>query len=299
MLSEKIIFALNNVDNSFLEEARELLDRPAAMQQGRKKKSVRIILIAAVLAALMGASAYAVKTSVASPEAAAKVALQEIEVWKEMGLLSPNIHFEGEPNAIVENEEKKGNDYWYGRLFSHSYDVRWYLGPGDWGDQMPPENLVRRKYGCNLQVDTLTGKIIQAWIDARPEKNEEPVGSVTVGGDPDRPEAEESRTLYFYDNFDDIFPADMTVDRFLTLLAEYWGFSGYRLADTVDEAFYDSHWSPVSADSLLKDVPSDNTDNYYMTVFFDGDQEGAPMYMQLKKFPGYVQLSVGTGHGVG
>ena len=85
MLSEKIIFALNNVDNSFLDEARELLDRPAAMQQGRKKKSVRIILIAAVLAALMGASAYAVKTSVASPEAAAKVALQEIEVWKEMG----------------------------------------------------------------------------------------------------------------------------------------------------------------------------------------------------------------------
>ena len=83
------------------------------------------------------------------------------------------------------------------------------------------------------------------------------------------------------------------------MLAEYWEFSGYRLADTVDDVFYDSRWSPVAADSLLKDMPSDNTDNYYLTVFFDGDQEGAPMYLQLSKFPGYVQLNFGTGHGVG
>lgn len=296
MLSEKVLFALNNVEDSFLEEAKEYLGRPSASPRSRRNKTVRVFLIAAILTALMGASAYAVKTSVASPEAAVKVALQEIEVWKKMGLLSPDIHFEGEPNAIVENAEKTGNDYWYGRLFTHSYDVRWHLGPTDWGDQTPPENLIQRKYGCNLKVDTLTGKITQAWIDARPEDDAEPVGSVTLGGDPDQPEA---RTLYFYDNFDDIFSADMTVDHFLTLLAEYWGFSGYRLADTVDEVFYDFHWSPVAANSLLKDIPSDNTDNYYLTVFFDGDQEGVPMYLQLKKFPGYVQLSVGTGHGVG
>ena len=71
------------------------------------------------------------------------------------------------------------------------------------------------------------------------------------------------------------------------------------MADTIDEVFYDSHWSPVAADSLLKDMPSDNTDNYYLTVFFDGDQEGVPMYLKLTKFPGYVQLSVGTDHAVG
>lgn len=299
MLSEKILFALNAVDDSFLEEARMLMDGPAAVQQSGRKRTVRVFLIAAILAALMGASAYAVKTSVASPEAAKKVALQEIEVWKEMGLLSPDICFEGEPNNIVEIEEKQANDYWYGRLFTHSYDVRWHLGPIDWGDQIPPENLVQRKYGCNLRVDTLTGKITQAWIDARAGEDEEPVGSVTLERDPNQPEPREERTFYFYDNFDDIFPADMTVDRFLTLLAEYWGFSGYRLADTIDEVFYDSHWSPVPADSLLKDMPSDNTDNYYLTVFFDGDQEGVPMYLKLTKFPGYVQLSVGTDHAVG
>ena len=102
MLSEKVLFALNNVEDSFLEEARMLMDGPAAVQQSGRKRTVRVFLIAAILAALMGASAYAVKTSVASPEAAKKVALQEIEVWKEMGLLSPDICFEGEPNNIVE-----------------------------------------------------------------------------------------------------------------------------------------------------------------------------------------------------
>ena len=50
MLSEKIIFALNNVDDSFLEEAKELLDRPPATQHALNKRTLRVILIAAVLA---------------------------------------------------------------------------------------------------------------------------------------------------------------------------------------------------------------------------------------------------------
>ena len=44
MLSEKIIFALNNVDNSFLEEARELLDRPAATQHAVNKRTIHVFL---------------------------------------------------------------------------------------------------------------------------------------------------------------------------------------------------------------------------------------------------------------
>ena len=297
--SEKILFALNDMDDAWLERGRARLGYRTEGERSRlTKRRVLTFALAAALVLALGASAYAVKTAVASPEAAQKVALQEIEVWKEMGLIMPDISFEGDPNAIMEIEEKKGGDYWYGRLFNHSYDVRWYLGPVDWGDQTPTE-LVQRKYGCNLRVDTLTGKITQAWIDARPEEGAEPVGSVTLGGDPDQPETAEKRTLFFYDNFDDIFPADMTVDRFLTLLAGYWGFSGYRLADTVDETYEEAPWSPVVADSLLKDMPRGNTDNYYLTVFFDGDQEGAPMYLQLTQFPGYVQLNFGTGHGVG
>ena len=263
-------------------------------------KRIITLALAAALILSLSVTAYGIRANVATPEAAQKVALQEIEVWKKMGLISPDINFEGDASAIVEIEEHTGSDYWYGRFFAHSYDVRWYLGLIDWGNQSPPSDLVQRKYGCNLRVDTLTGKITQAWIDVRPEKDDVPDGSVTVQfGNPDDPGTLVDRELYFYDIFDQIIPADMTVDRFLSLLAEYWGFSGYTLAETVDEQYYNAHWDPVAPDSLLKDMPSGNTDNYYLTVFFDGDQAGVPMYLQLTQFPGYSQLGFGTGHGVG
>ena len=57
MLSEKILFALNNVDDSFLEEARELLDKPAANQRAINKRTIHVFLIAAVIAALLAACA--------------------------------------------------------------------------------------------------------------------------------------------------------------------------------------------------------------------------------------------------
>ena len=60
MLSEKVLFALNNTDDSFLEETRELLGRSAVSQKPAKRRIVRTILIAAVLAALMAATAYAI-----------------------------------------------------------------------------------------------------------------------------------------------------------------------------------------------------------------------------------------------
>ena len=55
MLSEKVIFALNTVSDSFLEEAKELLDRPPAPQHALNKRTLRVILVAAVLATLLAA----------------------------------------------------------------------------------------------------------------------------------------------------------------------------------------------------------------------------------------------------
>lgn len=51
--------------------------------------------------------------------------------------------------------------------------------------------------------------------------------------------------------------------------------------------------------TLLKDVNEITGENYYLTVFFDGDRDGAPMYAQLQQYAGYVTLTVGTGHSVG
>ena len=67
----------------------------------------------------------------------------------------------------------------------------------------------------------------------------------------------------------------------------------------MDEVYYDAHWPAVDGETLLRDLSGDTRVNYYLTVFFDGDQEGAPMYVQLSQFPGRVCMMVGTNHAVG
>lgn len=134
------------------------------------------------------------------------------------------------------------------------------------------------------------------------EEDVEPASEKTLElemADPSDPSKTKKNTIYFYNNFDDIFPADMTVERFCTLLAEYWGFSGYTLGETVDEEYFDEPVAPVEASTLLLDLPADTAENYYLTVFFKGDQEGAPVYISLDQLPGYVMLSAGVTHAVG
>ena len=245
-----------------------------------KTRRIITLAIAATLILALGITAYAGYQGVATPEAAQRVALEQIEVWKEMGILSQNVVFEGDADAIHEFEEENGGSYWYDRLFTHSFDVRWYCNMQDRTD--------RQKYGCNLTVDTLTGKIRFADLNAAADENDVPVRESQT--------AEGNRTLYCYDNFDDIFPTDLTVDRLCTLLAEYWGFSGYTIAKTVDD-FYGTEYDPVDGSTLVKDLQSNSI--YYLTVFFEGDQKGAPMYIQLNQYPGDVSLMLGTNHGVG
>ena len=300
MKRELLSKALGEIDDRFIAEAyRPARDSERSIHV-KKKRLLTLGLVAAILMTL-SAAAYAVNQAVGTPQAAQRVALQEIKRWKELGLLNPEVQFEGEANQIVEIKEHKGNESWYGRLFSHSYDVRWYLGAVG-AFQTPPEDAAQRKFGCNLTIDTLTGKMMAATIDARAAEDAVPVreGTWESPADPSDPEGEwVEKPIYFYDNYTDIFPADLTVGHFCELLAEYWGFTGYRLAETVDSMYFDEPQAPVDPDSLLKDLNDNTKANYYLTVFFEGDQEGAPMYIQLHQFPGYVSLMVGTGHAVG
>ena len=305
MKRELLSKVFGDIDDQYIAEAYHPA-RPAAsgserMIHMKKKKYITLGLVAALLLTL-SVAAYAINQAVGTPQAARRVALQEIERWKQIGLLNPEVQFEGDPNMIVEIKEQKGDERWYGRFFAHSYDVRFYLGPVSWGNQTPSADLVQRKYGCNLTIDTLSGKITAATIDARAGEDAVPVREDVWKDpvDPSDPEGEwEEKPIYFYDNYTDIFPADMTVDRFCTLLAEYWGFSGYRLAETVNDFYYDEPQASVDPNSLLKDLNADTRANYYLTVFFEGDQPGVPMYIQLNQFPGYVSLMVGTVHAVG
>ena len=60
MLSEKVLFALNNVSDSFLEETWELLGGAVVSHKPAMRKIIRTILIAAILVSLMAATAYAI-----------------------------------------------------------------------------------------------------------------------------------------------------------------------------------------------------------------------------------------------
>ncbi len=287
-----VFAALSGLDDRYIAEAYRYAPADADSAPERivhmNKKRFVTFLIAAVLMLTLSVTAFAAHAAISTPKAAEKMALEQIEVWKEMGILSPELCFEGEADDIVELQEENGGAAWFGRIFPHSYDVRFFGRT-----QFQTE---RQKYGCNLRVDTLTGKIISAFIDAAPDDDVAPVREQEMEEAMDQAG---QTTWYFYDNYGDIFPEDMTVDRFCSLLAEYWGFSGYRLADTDDEYFYHQHLEAVDGSTLLKDINGDTRANYYLTVFFDGDQEGAPMYIQLQQFPGYVNLAVGTNHAVG
>ncbi len=284
MNTEMLFDALDQVPEKYKTEVLTKMERHYDPKHTKQRKTVKTILIAAAIACLMSLSAYAVGSAVNSPEAAEKTALQEIEKWKEMGLLSEDVSLEGKADAVYEIEERTGDEYWYGRIFRHRYDVRWYGSPyGEGG-----------KYSGNFGVDTATGKLYAVAINANADEDDVPLRTVEVERETGDGKTE-TLALNVYDNFCDIFPEDMTVDRFCSGLAEYWGFGGYTLSDTHDE-FYREDWSAVSGDSLLRDLPQDN---YYLTIFFEGDQQGVPMYLQLAAFPGYVTLFLGTNHAVG
>ena len=290
--------ALDGIEEKYLEEAMLPVYQNIQNEKGedemnitfnfrRTRRKVITLAVAACLLLALGVGAYAAGSYISSPEAAEKVARREVEVWKELGLLSEELILGETAERITELEEETKDNYWFGRILPHRYMV--FINS--------EENM------CNFTVDTATGKLLSACVQAMAEDTDVPAyeKEVEVAVDYDEIKKEpvmETQIWKFYENFDDIFPTDMTVDRYCTLLAEYWGFTGYTIGETSD-AFYNETWEAVSGDTLLTELPHSNLDNYYLTVFFDGDQRGAPMYIQLTQFPGSVNMLIGTGHAVG
>ena len=280
MTREQVWDIIGDIDDRFIAEAAQYDPKKCSRSPERirvmsKKRLITFVFAAALILAL-GVGAYAAYDVFSGPKAAERVALEQLEVWQELGLISPEIRFESPATYIKEQQARQGSDYWYGRLFPHCFDVR----------------FSNDKYVCQLQVDTLTGKIVLAMINAHPDETDEQVAVESRG---------DSKVFYVYDNFDDIFPADLTVDGFCSLLADYWGFSGYRIADTLDNYFpeYERRWDAIDGSTLLKDMPKTNPTDFYLTVFFEGDQEGAPMYIELGNFPDYVVMTIGNHHSIG
>ena len=248
------------------------------------RRVIRTVLIAAALTVLLTACGYAACQLVNSPEQAFRVARQEISKMQDMGLLADELTFPDEPDRVTELPEREAADseYWYGRIFRHSYNV----------------SARGEKYRFDLDVDTATGKITYMTIEAEPDEDDVPYKISPAPDGASIPDGGKwGKNFVYFDNYDDIFPADITLDRFCTLLSEYWGFSGYTIAGMQDGAADDHGTEAPSGDTPLAGMAH----GPYITVYFDGDQSGAPMYIELISYcyGNGVCITAGTGHAVG
>lgn len=241
-------------------------------QTGAARRAARAALIAAIIFVLLIGSACAAGLYVNSPEQAWKIAQREIQKMKDMGILSQEVQIGSEAKQIIERREETDPEFYFERLFKRRYDIRVY-GDG--------------KYSVNLHIDMETGKITYLSVGAKADENDGLAERAGWNGE----------KAYYPANYDDIIPADMTVDKLCTLLGEYWGFTGYSLSGTKDGFYrYDTDVPP--GDMLVSELG----DKPYLTVYFDGDQSGVPMYIDLYGFigdRGGVYVNLGTNHGIG
>ena len=69
---------------------------------------------------------------------------------------------------------------------------------------------------------------------------------------------------------------------------------GTTISGTKDD-FYGYDTEPPAEDMLVSELG----DKAYLTVFFEGDQSGVPMYVELASFTDGVYVTIGTNHLVG
>lgn len=239
---------------------------------GAARRAARVALIAAIIFVLLIGSACAAGLYVNSPEQAWKIAQREIQKMKDMGILSQEVQIGSEAKQIIERREETDPEFYFERLFKPRYDIRVY-GDG--------------KYSVNLHIDMETGKITYLSVGAKADENDGLAERAGWNGE----------KAYYPANYDDIIPSDTTVDQLCTLFGEYWGFTGYTLSGTKDGFYrYDTDVPP--GDMLVSELG----DEPYLTVYFDGDQSGVPMYIDLYGFigdGGGVYVNLGTNHGIG
>lgn len=296
MKTENFLDAMGLISEDLKKEAIETMKNKHGTKRRSMKTPLRVLIIAAVIASLFTTTTFAVGNYINSPAQAEKVAQAELQKMKDMGILSEKFSVEGIPSErVIELPVFEGEDYFFNRVWPHRYSVQWYMDSNlknNWEGENP--------YTVVLQVDTAEGKIIAMTIEAAASEDDEPYREYTE--EVPMWDAEKQEEYFvemdfkYYKNYEDIIPEGMTVDHFCSLLNEYWGFEGYTIVDSVDEFYGFEDVETPSGDTLVRDLPQDN---YYLSVLFEGDQQGVPRYIQTVEFPGRVALIVGTNHVVG
>ena len=277
MKAETFIDAINDVEAEHISSAGRflgLIGRDGKRSPGGVKRRLRTLLIAAVLAALMSVPAFAaVDYMLNSPEQAVKQANEELRRLNELGIIEAEIQLEYDDCQIMKLEgQDLGRSFFYRRI-RPNYNISYSDG----------------KYSFVGQIDMANGRLVFWSLKAYAGEDEEPIESFeqTLPGG-------ETIIHNYYDNTHKLVSPELTVDGICSALAEYWGFEGYTLAGTVNG---DYGWDTPApeGDSLVKDI----CDGPYLTVYFEGDQSGVPMYVEICRVSGGTVLCIGTNHLIG
>lgn len=275
MKEEALFDAMDCVRDSWQQEALMSVGKRDA-KPVPLRRVLRTALLAAALVCLLIAGVSAHNSLITTPEQAEAAAVRELEDWKARGLLAEDFDTTLEVFNVSEKRTAYAPPYFFRRIWYARYTISAQNARGDY---------------VNLALDTRRGRIMWLAVEAAAEEGDAVLWR--------RPMLDGSGEYLFYDNFEDIFPRELTVGDYCARLADYWGFSGYALAPTVD-AVYGLDDAPPEEGTLLCDLPpKDRQDNAYLTIYFDGDQENVPMYIQVTRFPDRVCLMVGDIHMVG
>lgn len=279
MKEEKLMDAMNDIRDEYLESAGKFLGRLETESGekkpgGRRRGWVKIVLIAAVIASLLSLPAYALTEYLLnSPEQALKQAMAEIERLNELGIIQAELEPDAEVTRIDKLPEAELGESYFHRILYPRYQV----------------GISGEKYTFITQLNMATGKFQLIHVNAHAGEDDEPIYREELI----QPDGN-IQILEYYDNTDDLVSPELTVGELCAALAEYWGFEGYTLSGTENK---DYNWDveAPSEDSLVSDI----CDGPYITVYFEGDQEGVPMYIEIYRFSGYTSMSIGTNHAVG
>ena len=205
-------------------------------------------------------------------EAALTAAQAALDELYELGLLSTHHHLDLSPHdhAEITEPNKKATSF-NDRILPPCYYVNCSTEEGNW---------------IVIYVSIDSGKALACSISTRPQE-----GDAQLDKDPiDMGNGK----LYYYDSFSRVMREDMTLEEYCTLLNDYWGFDGYTISGT-KYADYGYDTQPPAGDTLMKEL----MDQPFVTLYFAGDQEGMPMFLESHYFPGHTQFSFGFAHAVG
>lgn len=279
MKEEKLMDAMNDIRDEYLESAGKFLGQmePEGGEKkpgGRRRGWVKIVLIAAVIASLLSLPAYALTEYLLnSPEQALKQAMAEIERLNELGIIQAELEPDAEVTRIDKLPEAELGESYFHRILYPRYQV----------------GISGEKYTFITQLNMATGKFQLIHVNAHAGEDDELIYREELS----QPDGN-IQILEYYDNTDDLVSPELTVGELCAALAEYWGFEGYTLSGTENK---DYNWDTDAPDedSLVRDI----CDGPYITVYFEGDQEGVPMYIEIYRFSGYTSMFIGTNHAVG